>query len=126
MTGTTYYWRVRSVSSTPATAYSAWSAARVVKAKFIAPTLLAPANVLTPAIGDTTPDFTWTAVNGATSYTINIATNSTFTAGLKTATVAGTTYTPTTALIPGQTYFWRVRVNGIYTPVYSAVWSFKP
>jgi len=126
VTGTTYYWRVRSVGLTP-TSYSSWSAVRTVLAKFTAPTLLFPANVLTPAVGDTTPTFKWRSVHSATSYTIQIAKNSTFTSGLISVLVpAGTTYTPTTRLTSGATYYWRVRVNGAYTPVFSAVWKFKP
>jgi hypothetical protein len=127
VTGTTYYWRVRSLGTAPMS-YSSWSTVRSVLVKFTAPTLLSPPNVLTPAVGDTTPTFKWRAVHGATSYTIQYARNSTFTLGLISTTVASTStsYTPATPLSSGTTYYWRVRVNGAYTPVFSSVWRFKP
>jgi hypothetical protein len=127
VTGTTYYWRVRSVGTSP-TSYSSWSAVRTVLVKFVAPILLSPSNTLSPAVGDTTPTFKWRSVHGATSYTIQTARNSTFTTGLVSVTVpsTSTTYTPTTPLTSGTTYYWRVRVNGAYTPVFSSTWRFKP
>jgi Zn-dependent metalloprotease len=62
---------------------------------------------------DTTPTLTWTPISWATSYDVQISTNSTFTNpsvneyNIPTKTES---FTPPVALNPG-TYFWRVRAN---------------
>jgi len=127
VTGTTYYWRVRSVGNFKTTPqYSSWSAPRAVKAKFTAPVLLTPANTLAP-LGDLTPTFTWDPIHGASNYTLQVASNATFTVGLISQTVPASSspsYTLTPPLTPDQTYYWHVRVDGVYAPVFSATWKF--
>lgn len=50
----------------------------------------------------------WSAVEGAAQYTVQLATNASFTTVITTATLSATTLT-VSALQPSQRYFWRVR-----------------
>ncbi|MBI5954933.1 MAG: hypothetical protein HY865_25005, partial [Chloroflexi bacterium] len=128
--GRTYYWRVRSWSGINGTGdHSSWSLVRTVKVKFVAPTLTSPASGVTTV--PVRPTFTWDeAGNGLwTNFTLQVATNNTFTTGLRSFTVNApvTRYTiPATlpALTPGTIYYWRVKINGVYTPVTSTSQSF--
>lgn len=84
-----------------------------------APTLTAPADA---SIGtDTTPEFTWNAVTGATLYHIQISTVSNFTSTVvDDATLATNSYTPS-ALTVGTLYYWRVA--GINANGTQGAWS---
>jgi len=120
--GRTYYWRVRAWSESDAHGtHSAWSAARTIKVQFAAPTLTAP---IAGASVSATPTFTWSSANGLwTTYTLQISADENFKSGVKSFTVKAplTTFTlpAKSALIPGD-YFWRVKINGAYTPILSA------
>ncbi len=57
------------------------------------------------------PAFTWTAVTGATSYTLEISKDSSFSSIDYTAAVAGTSHTVNGSLLSNQTYYWRVRAT---------------
>jgi len=119
--GTTYYWRVRSWNT--AGDYSVWSIVRNVKIKFNPPTLSLPANGATGV--SLLPTFTWEAAIGATNYTLQVSKVNTFLPLVLNKTVAVPTYTATTNLSAATTYYWRVRVNGLYGPsVWSTVFSF--
>jgi hypothetical protein len=115
----TYYWRVRALNNVGD--YSAWSAVRSVRIAFAGPTLVAPSGpILTLK-----PTFTWNVVPGATSYNIQISKVNTFMPLSGNATVTNPTYTPFMNLTAATTYYWRVRVNGLYGPgMWSAVFSF--
>jgi len=106
--GATYYWRVRAFNTLGHG--SAWSSVRNVKIKFAGPILLAPGNGIT--VDSLIPTFTWEAVDGATSYTLQVSKNSSF-SGAKAINVTTTdpTYTHGVALQSGVTYYWRVRVK---------------
>lgn len=57
----------------------------------------------------TLPKFAWGASAGATSYTLTVATNASFTSPvLNVSGITATTYTSTVALTKGTTYYWKV------------------
>ncbi|HHB90955.1 MAG TPA: hypothetical protein ENK60_06565 [Anaerolineae bacterium] len=89
-----------------------------------APTLLSPPDGATNV--STTPTFTWSDVIDAESYTLEIATDSSFNNIVHTATdIQGTSYTLATPLDPNTTYYWRVAaVNPCGSGAWSAVFSF--
>jgi hypothetical protein len=129
--GRTYYWHVRSWSGAGAAGnHSAWSAVRTIKVKFVAPTLTTPMDGAT-GVG-VRPTFTWSSAgNGLwTTYTLQVANNTAFTSGLRNFTISApfTTYTIPNALpaLTSGTKYWRVKINGLYTPITSATWSFVP
>jgi hypothetical protein len=120
--GRTYYWRVRSVSGDGNR--SSWTVARTILVKFVAPSLTSPINGAA-GVG-VRPTFTWDMNDNGlwTNVTITVATNPTFTAGVRTFTVNApyTTYTiPNSlpALTAGTKYWWKVKANGLYTPIFS-------
>ncbi len=85
-----------------------------------------------PATGATnvsvTPTLSWTAVSGASSYEVQVATTNTFTSPLAVDVtgVTTTSYIVPTALLDNVTYYWRVRaVNNCGIGVYSATRTFK-
>ncbi|UOR03992.1 T9SS type A sorting domain-containing protein [Hymenobacter aerilatus] len=64
------------------------------------------------ALVTTRPVFTWQAVPNATAYTLQVATDAAFSNVVLNQTIASdttTTFTPTTPLAGGTTYYWRVR-----------------
>jgi hypothetical protein len=107
LSGTTYQWRVRTFNTLGQS--SAWSAVRPVRIIFAGPTLNLPASGST--VSNLMPTFTWDAVSGATSYTIQVSKNSTFSPLVFSRTATSPTYTHTTNLQAGTTYYWRVRVR---------------
>ncbi|WP_456430098.1 fibronectin type III domain-containing protein [Rhodocaloribacter sp.] len=72
-----------------------------------APTAVDPPDGATDV--DTTVDLTWSAVDGATSYSVEVATDDAFTNVVASADGAGGTTTTVGPLEEGTTYFWRVR-----------------
>jgi hypothetical protein len=123
--GRTYYWRVRAWSGVSATGnHSAWSLARTIKVKFVAPTLTTPTNNATGI--SIRPTFTWSSVNGLwTSYTLQVAPTNAFGKGMRSFTIPAplTSYTipdKLPALMNNAPYCWRVKINGLYFPVLSS------
>ena len=116
--GRTYYWRVRSWSEADAKGnHSAWSLARTINVKFAAP-MLDPVVVTSGS-----PALTWHSENGLwTNYTLTII-NSTTNKVVKSFTVPAPTmtYTVPAASLPTGTYRWQVKINGLYTPISSAI-----
>jgi hypothetical protein len=95
-----------------------------------APNLLAPNNGSTTTVADTPPlaipEFKWAAVQGATSYRLQVSSDIGFTSTIVNITTPNTTYTPTSAgVFSDGTWYWRVRVEAP-SPVsnYSGSWSF--
>ena len=100
-----HYWRVRAVDGEEQAGAWIGSSLRVD---------WGAVSGLSPTDGsrttDTTPEFRWTAVDGAVKYQIQIAGSAADLAGSQTVNVnVGTSYTPTTALTNLQTHYWRVR-----------------
>jgi hypothetical protein len=89
-----------------------------------APALTAPANASTGA--SITPTFAWNAVAGVSSYEIQVAADPAFSAIVASATgLAGTSWTPASALASAQAHYWRVRaVNGCGAGPYAPVAAF--
>lgn len=117
--GTKYYWRVSAYNTD--SEYSAWSAVRYFRTAFIWPVQSTPANGSTTA--SLKPTFTWEALTGATSYTIQVSTSPTFSPLAINKTVTTAIYTPTANLLSGTTYYWRVRANGPFGP---GLWQTSP
>jgi len=87
------------------------------------PSLSSPSNGA--SVGDNPPTFSWGGVSGATSYRIQVADNSGFSAPEINRTTSSTSYTPGSALAGGATYYWRVRAsNTCDSGSWSAVWEF--
>ena len=75
-----------------------------------APALLTPASGATGQ--STTPVLDWNDVSGATSYDVQVATDSAFTNVIRSANaLASSTWTVSPALSSGTTYYWRARAN---------------
>lgn len=86
-------------------------------------TLASPANAATGI--STSPLLSWTTNTPASSYTIEIATNSTFTNIIATGNSNATTYRPATPLAMTTTYYWRVRgTNNCGAGTNSGVYAF--
>ena len=93
-------------------------------------TLLAPDDFVTTAF---TPSFRWSAVRGAQTYTLQYATDNTFTTNLTTINTHNTSYTPVSTLLNDKNYYWRVRVaSGSSVSAYTAyrtlqqAWHIQP
>ena len=120
----TYYWRV-----TPVDRRGNLGAASEVRS-FHFLWELAPA-LLTPEDNDVNvqflPRFSWTAVEAARDYRLEISTQPDFSTSLTAYATDQTDYTPTLNLANDQDYYWRVRAtdyNSINGP-WSAVRHFK-
>jgi hypothetical protein len=121
--GTLYYWRVNATNASGTSAYSTrWSFTTIVAAPS-APTLSSPVNGATGV--STSPTLNWSASTGATSYQLQVSTNSSFSSTIVNQSgITGTSY-GVTGLTDGTTYYWRVNAtNAGGTSSYSAPWSF--
>ncbi len=119
-----YFWRVRSENSL--NQYSAWSTVRYFRTALLPVTLGAlPASDHPLSLR---PTFTWMDPNStaplATSYSIQVASNSAFTTIVHTGTATSSSYTPTVNLPPGKLLYWRVHANGANGPSLWASRSF--
>lgn len=111
---TTYYWRVRVDPAGPFdSAYSATMNFKIGS--------LAPLKLVTPASGasdvSVMPDYSWTAVTGATNYEIFVSDDPTFAVITFSANSDKPVYSSTEALAYSTTYYWRVRVSAPATAV---------
>jgi len=88
-----------------------------------APTLATPSNGVTGVF--TAPTLTWNPPAGATSYHVQLSTDSTFIAVEVDDSTNGTAARAVTNLVPGTRYWWRVRArNNAGFGLWSASWSF--
>jgi bacillolysin len=110
--GTKYYWRVRAFNTD--SDYSAWSLVRYFRTPFAAPTLILPAD--TAGSVPLKPTFQWSAISGATNYTLQVSISPSFSPLAVNKTISGTSYIHTTNLLAGTSYYWRVRANGVFGP----------
>jgi hypothetical protein len=121
---TTYYWHVDASNAGATSAYSAVRSFTTVAAGALtAPVLATPTNGSTGQA--TALTLAWGTVAGATSYTLQVATGSTFT--VLTENQAGITAGSIgiTGLAAGTEYYWEVNaVNATITSVWSSAWHF--
>ncbi len=120
---TTYYWRVRPLSSTNITI--AWSPVRSFRTALAKTALLTPANNSGNQLATTKLE--WKSVSGAMTYHVQASTDNTFSAPIADqAGVSGTSHSLSN-LNTNQTYFWRVMAessdNG--SGKWSEVWQFS-
>ena len=115
--GTLYYWKVLAVNPGGSAASTTWSFTTQV-APPPAPTLAAPANGGTDVL--LTPNLSWSASSGATSYVVYFGTTS---PPPLVANQAGPSFAPGT-LASGITYYWAVAASNAGGSTSSATWSF--
>ncbi len=89
----------------------------------VAPTLASPANLSTIAAspGYDEPTFTWTAVAGATDYTIRVLDTTSKAVVVNNVKVTGVSFTPSTLLTPGDSFTWYVGAGDIFTDIDSSL-----
>jgi len=106
--GVTYYWRMRATEPVRGAWSSTLSFTTVATPGTVAPELLSPS---AGADGvSSTPTFSWSAVAGATSYQIQVATDSAFSSKEIDETTSATAYQSDDELDNG-TYYWRVKAD---------------
>ena len=121
---TKYYWRVQAFGSNEN--YSNWSGASYFRAAMLPTSLISPANSTNPALTTSRPTFSWNLVTGASSYTIQISTTSTFSSMVVNTKASGTSYVPTKDLPLRKVLYWRVRAEGVNGPsLWSQTFSFR-
>jgi uncharacterized protein (TIGR02145 family) len=122
---TTYYWRVSATNNNATSGWSTptWSFTTTGSAPG-EPSLSLPANNTTN-IG-TSPLLAWNASSGATSYTLQVSNNSSFSSFVYNQNGLTTTNQIVTGLGYSTAYFWRVSASNSYgTSGWSTpIWSF--
>jgi hypothetical protein len=101
-------WRVRSVNSSGSA--SAWSAEMVTVASVGAPTPTSPVGGEALTQPDEPPLLTWTAVQGAVKYTVQIDETDDFISPISTTDTQTTSLVSPNPLATGA-YFWRVKAS---------------
>lgn len=125
--GTSYDWRVRSANGLIPSAWSATQTFQTYNAPSgtpVTPTISYPTDGVT--MYSLTPLLYWYlgASNAGLSFDIELRTDNSFT-GTPTDSGIGTLYTQTSTLIPGTTYYFRVRSNnGLAVSSWSSAESF--
>ena len=105
---TIYYWRVEAIDPGGSGGWSSTWSFRTLSSTPSTPTLSSPPNNATSQA--TTLTLSWAAATGATSYYLQVATNSSFASGLAFVDSALTsTSKQLTALAENTVYYWRVR-----------------
>ncbi len=88
------------------------------------PSLVTPVDQATGV--STSPTFSWNAVANAEDYTLEVATDETFTQIAYSADhISGTSHTPTTPLSGNTTYYWRVKANNPCGATWSTIYTFS-
>ncbi len=109
--GHTYTWTVGAVSVNGQVT-APGSVQMFMLATLLAPTPTAPinGNTIAAGAGYDMPTFTWGASSGADHYTISVTDTNTGVVVIKSVTVSGTSFTPSTAqaLTPGHNFSWTV------------------
>ncbi|MBN1633245.1 MAG: hypothetical protein JW917_03680 [Ignavibacteria bacterium] len=122
---TQYYWRVNATGPSGTSAWTSYWYFTTGQAIPAAPQLVSPANNSTGV--SITPVLDWNDVTGATSYGVQVSTNSGFTTTLINVTgLTGSGYVvPSGILNNGITYYWRANAsNSSGSSPWSSVWQF--
>lgn len=122
---TQYYWRVNATGPGGTSGWSSYWYFTTGQAIPAAPQLVSPLNNATGV--SVTPVLDWSDVTGATSYGVQVSTNSGFTSTVINVNgLTGSGYVvPTGILNNGVTYYWRANAsNTSGTSPYSAAWQF--
>jgi len=118
--GTTYYWHV---SATGIGGTSPWSVTWRFTTVIGAPTLSSPANGSTGV--STNPTLTWNTSLGASSYRLQVSTDSSFSSTVFDQQGLKDTLQQVGGLANGTTYYWHVSATGTGgTSPWSATWRF--
>ncbi len=122
--GTTYYWAVNATGTGGTGPYSSVWSFTTIPLPPAAPSLSTPANGATGQL--TALTLAWVAPTGATSYTYQVSTSSSFATTILNGTGVAVTAAVTSGLAyGGNTYYWHVSAtNAGGTSAYSPVWSF--
>ena len=107
-----HYWRAAAKKNE---VWGGWTAARSFRLGNNYGTLI-PAD-----ISNTTPTFSWTAIDGAAKYELQLADSEAALSGATPVEVDTASYTLGTALTNETTYYWRVRA--VNDDGYAALWS---
>lgn len=120
---TKYYWRVRATNSYGTSNWSTvWSFTTTGTAPAV-PTLSTPANNATGQAVN--PTLTWSTSSGATSYTLQVSTNSSFTSFVYNQSGLTNPSQQLSGLSYLTQYYWRVSATNSYgTSNFSSVWNF--
>ncbi len=127
LTNTTrYYWTVQAVGETGASPWAVpWNFRTITKVPQSKPTLVSPKDGLEGI--PTTIKLVWDPVLGATSYEVQVATNSSFSTGtiVFSDDNVSTYFRYVTTLETSKTYYWRARGKNIAgTGPWSDTWMF--
>jgi hypothetical protein len=115
-----YYWRVRAHNQNQD--FSSWATFSFHTA-ILRPGLTAPANAI--PIHNLRPTFTWTAPQGAVSYTLVVSANPNLSSPLLNLVIYSPNYTVTKDLPAGKLLYWHVQANGPNGPsLWSDAWNF--
>ena len=122
--GILYYWRVRSTNQYGTSAWSTvWSFTTQQVQAPDKPTLAAPGNNATNI--STSPLLVWNTANGASTYGLQVSTQSNFASTIISQTGIGATQKQISGLSSNTVYYWRVNAaNSGGTSSWSDVWSF--
>ena len=119
--GVKYYWRIKAGNTSGWSSASSASFTTVSTQKISAPALTSPANGVTGVALAST--LTWQAVSTAVKYTVEYATNNSFTNAVS---LTGTSLTSNATLTANTRYYWRVKAtdSGSIDSNWSSVWYF--
>ncbi|MCK9426779.1 MAG: carboxypeptidase regulatory-like domain-containing protein, partial [Ignavibacteriaceae bacterium] len=120
---TPYYWKVSATNSYDTSAYSTpWSFTTLGTAP-ASPVLATPTNNVVDI--SVSPTLTWNASATATSYTLQVSTQSNFSSFVYNQSVGNLTSQQITGLSNLTPYYWKVSATNSYgTSAYSTPWSF--
>ena len=121
---TNYWWKVKAKNEVGWGPFSGYFKFTTIPAIPTAPTLFSPSNDTVTYLTSLT--LIWNASSGATSYRVQLSTDSTFNTNLL---VNDSTVTSTSRAVTGLTgitkYYWRVNAKNVAgTSGYSAIWHF--